>query len=115
MSVADMRMMRWMSGKTKNDRIQNEFIQENLGVAPIGDKIKDSRVRWAGDAWCRPSTTPVRKCDLVQEEGLKRARGMPKRTWLEVVRKDIGTYGLTESMTFNRAEWRTRICVADPN
>ncbi|KAL4185358.1 hypothetical protein AMTRI_Chr10g5540 [Amborella trichopoda] len=114
MSVAEMRMVRWMSCK-RRDRIYNESIQENLGVAPIGEKMRESRLRWAGHVWHRPSTIPIRRCELVQVEGLKRERGRPKRTRLEVVRKDMGIYGFTENMTFNRAEWRTMIHVADSN
>lgn len=30
-------MLRWMSVKTKNDRIRNEDIRDDLGVAPIKD------------------------------------------------------------------------------
>ena len=45
MSVAEMRMLRWMSGKTRKDRIRNESIGGSLGVAPIGDKMRESRLR----------------------------------------------------------------------
>ncbi|KAL4180956.1 hypothetical protein AMTRI_Chr12g234930 [Amborella trichopoda] len=112
--VAHKIRIRWANNKKTRDRIHNESIQENLGVAPIGHKMRECGLRWAGRVWCRPSTTPVRKCKLVQVEGLKMTRGRLKRTWLEVVRKDTGTYDLTEDMTFNRAEWRTMIYVAPP-
>ncbi|KAL4179859.1 hypothetical protein AMTRI_Chr13g122250 [Amborella trichopoda] len=115
MSVAKMRMLRWMSGKTRRDRIPNKSIRENLSMTPIGDKMRESRLRWVDHVWRRPSTTLVMRCGLVQVEGLKRVRGRPKRTRLEVVRKDMGIYVLSEDMAFNRVEWRTRIHVAGPN
>ncbi|KAL4179182.1 hypothetical protein AMTRI_Chr13g118790 [Amborella trichopoda] len=115
MGIAEMRILRWMSGKTRRDRIRNDSIQENLGVTPTGNKMRESRFRWAGHVWCRPSTTPVRRCELVQVEGLKRARGRPKRMWLEVFRKDMATYGVIENTAFNGARWRTRILVTNPN
>ena len=42
MSVAEMRMLRWMCGKTRQDRIRNECIREWVGVAPIEDKLRES-------------------------------------------------------------------------
>ncbi|KAL4194234.1 hypothetical protein AMTRI_Chr05g67600 [Amborella trichopoda] len=69
MSVAEIRLLRWISGKTRRDRIRNEYIRENLGVAPIGDKMKKNRLKWAGHVQHRSSTTHVRRCELVQVEG----------------------------------------------
>lgn len=43
MNVAKMRILRWMSGKTINDRIVNESINRSLGVAPIDDKMRKNR------------------------------------------------------------------------
>ncbi|KAI0489432.1 hypothetical protein KFK09_029275 [Dendrobium nobile] len=59
LSVAEMRMLRWMSGFTLRDRIQNEHIREKVGVAPVEDKIRESRLRWFGHIKRRPSDDPV--------------------------------------------------------
>lgn len=40
-----MRMLMWICGKTKNDKIKNESFQEHLGVASIGHKIRETRLR----------------------------------------------------------------------
>jgi len=34
-SVAEMRMLRWMSGVTREDRARNEYVRENVGIAWI--------------------------------------------------------------------------------
>ena len=45
MDVMEMRMVRWMFGKIKKDKIRNECFQEHLGVTSIGDKIRETRLR----------------------------------------------------------------------
>ncbi|KAM0844118.1 hypothetical protein ACQ4PT_057266 [Festuca glaucescens] len=44
MSVAEMRMLRWMCGHTRKDRIRNEIIRDRLGVAPIDEKLVQHRL-----------------------------------------------------------------------
>ena len=42
MTVAKMRMLRWMCGKTYKDKIMNERIKRHLDVAPIEHKIREA-------------------------------------------------------------------------
>jgi len=46
MMVAEMRMIRWMCGYARMDKIRNEVIREKVGVAPIEHKMKETRLRW---------------------------------------------------------------------
>ena len=50
-----MRMIRWMCGYTKLDRLRNKIIRKSVGVAPIKDKLRKSRlgglVMLEGGAW----------------------------------------------------------------
>ena len=43
--VPEMSMIRWLYGYTKLDRIMNEVIREKIGVAPIEDKRRETRLR----------------------------------------------------------------------
>ena len=46
--VTKMRMLRWMCGHTKMDKIRNESIREKVRVASIEDKLRETRLRWYG-------------------------------------------------------------------
>jgi hypothetical protein len=44
MSVAEMRMLRWICGYTTKDRIRNDDIRDKLGVTPIQEKLVQHRL-----------------------------------------------------------------------
>ncbi|RXH70921.1 hypothetical protein DVH24_015543, partial [Malus domestica] len=44
----------------------------------------------------------------------RRGRGRPRKTLEETLRKDLEYLDLTEDMTQNQAQWRSRIHIADP-
>ena len=114
LNVAEMRMLRWMSGITRRDRIRNEYIRESLGVAPLGEKLRECRLRWYGHMQRRPLDAPVRRLEGIHVNDAKRGRGRPKRTWMELIRKDLTLLSLTKEVAQNRLEWRSKIRVADP-
>ncbi|PKA59726.1 isoleucyl-tRNA synthetase [Apostasia shenzhenica] len=80
-NVAEMRMLRWMCGYTRKDRMRNEYIRKKVGVAPIEDKLRESRLRWFGHLNRRPIEAPVRKIEYwilpmyKEEEGDQRRHG----------------------------------------
>jgi len=45
MSVVEMRILRWMCGNTKRDKVRNEKIHSKIGVAPIKEKIRENRLQ----------------------------------------------------------------------
>ena len=47
LDVAEMRVLRWMSGVTKMDRIRNERIRGTTKVGEISKKVQESRLKWA--------------------------------------------------------------------
>ena len=111
--VAEMRMVRWMCGFTGLDRISNGVIRSLAGVAPIEEKVRESRLRWFGHVKRRSVAAPVRRCETINPPGGKRGRGRPKKNLEEVVREDLRVVGLTEDMAQDRRVWRDRIKVPD--
>ncbi|CAN6542610.1 unnamed protein product [Malus baccata var. baccata] len=85
MSVAKMRILRWMCGHTRKNKIMNEDIQ---------DERKSVKAVWT----CETKTyrAPVRRCDYETETQGQRGRGRPLRKYLDYL-------DLTEDMTQDRA------------
>ena len=45
MNVAEMKMLRFMSGVTRRDRLPNTRIRETVKVAELSKKVQDVRLR----------------------------------------------------------------------
>ncbi|KAL5132082.1 GTPase LSG1-2 [Glycine soja] len=104
--VAEMRMLRWMCGKTRQDKIRNEAIRERVGVAPIVEKMVENRLRWFGHVERRPVDSVVRRVDQMERRQTIRGRGRPKKTIREVIKKDLEINGLDRNMVLDRTLWR---------
>ena len=48
LSVAKMRMLRWICGYTRMDRVRNNDIRDRLEVASIEERLVQHRLRWFG-------------------------------------------------------------------
>lgn len=64
-SVAEIRMVRWMCGKTMSDRIRNGIIREMVGVVHTQDKLRENRLRWFGHIYCRRGDEVVKNSDMI--------------------------------------------------
>ncbi|PHT63712.1 UDP-glucose:glycoprotein glucosyltransferase [Capsicum annuum] len=102
LKVAEMRMLRWMCGFTRADRVRNEIIREKVGVVSVEDKMREVRLRWFGHVMRRGMDAPVRRCERLALDGFKRGRDRPKKYWREVIKRDMEQLQLTEDMTLDR-------------
>ncbi|KAL6579440.1 hypothetical protein OROMI_009656 [Orobanche minor] len=109
MNVAEMRMLRWMCGHTKKDRLRNEVIREKVRVASIEDKMMENRLRWFGHVRRRPVDAPVRRLESWGTSNIVKGRGRPKKTWIKLIENDMRFLGIGESMAMERQIWRERI------
>ncbi|KAF3649672.1 Ras-related protein Rab7 [Capsicum annuum] len=107
MKVAEMRMLRWMCGLIRGDRVRNETIREKVGVTSVECKMREARLRWFGHVKRRGMDAPVRRCERLALDGFRRGRGRPKKYWGEVIRRDMEQLQLTEDMTLDRKIWDT--------
>ena len=65
MNVAEMRILRWMCGNTRRDKVRNEYIRTKIGVASIEEKMRENRLRWSGHVRRRPTDAPVRRVERI--------------------------------------------------
>ena len=111
--VAEIRMVKWMCGFTRLDKIRNGVIRGLAQVAPIEAKMRESRLRWFRHVKRKSAASPVHRCEMINPPGGKRGRGRPKKSLEEVVSKELRVVGLTEDMTQDRRLWRDRIKVSE--
>jgi hypothetical protein len=80
LSVAEMRMLRWICGNIRRDRVRNYDIRKRLGVAPVEEKLVQHRLIWFGHIQRRPAEAPVRSGVIRRSSNEKRGRGRTNLT-----------------------------------
>ncbi|XP_074352196.1 uncharacterized protein LOC141691370 [Apium graveolens] len=112
LKVAEMRMLRWICGRTMLDKLSTGFFRNKLRVAPIAEKMKEGRLRWFGHIRRIRVSAPVRMVEDLVVSG-SRKRGRPRRTWADLLTLDLRALNLSDDLTSDRRSWRRRIMVAD--
>ena len=79
MSVAEIRMLRWMCGNTRRDKVRNEDIRIKIGVTFIEEKMRENHLRWFGHVRRRPTDAPVWRVECIKLGQVKRAQGRPEK------------------------------------
>ncbi|XP_063547626.1 uncharacterized protein LOC134755078 [Cydia strobilella] len=105
-------MLRWAAGVTRLDKVRNEYIRGSYKVAPITDKIQESRLRWYGHIMRRDEDHVVRKALALPNN--KRGGGRPPATWWSTISMDLEQSQLNKQTTQDRPTWRLRTRRADP-
>ena len=114
LDVVEMRMLRWMSGVAKLDRIRNERIRGTTKVGEISKKMQESRLTWYGHV-LRIEEEYVGKRVMGMEVPGKRRRGRPKRRWLDNTKSDLSERELLGEEAQDWAKWRRLRRHIDPH
>ena len=104
-----MRMMQWMYDYTRLARFRNVVIREKVRVAPLEEKMRETRRRWFRYVKRRSVNAPVRRCEEINLMQCRIGRGRLKMSGNKVIRGSIKCLGLTEDMAQDRNMWRAKI------
>jgi len=81
-------MVRWMSDiKVRDREFQVKRLRERLGLDDVILILQQNRLRWYGHVLRKENNDWLKKYIEYDVEGA-RPRGIPKRTWRDVVQKD---------------------------
>ena len=113
MDVAEMRMLRWMLGVTKMDRIKNERKRGTAKVVEMSKKIQEKRLHWYGHVMRRDNNYVGREMMQLEVEG-RRRRGRPRTRWKDCIDKDLSEKGVSGEEVNNCKEWKRLVRNSDP-
>ena len=113
MEVAEMKMLRFDTGVTINEKIRNEYIRSTVKVERLGMKMREGRLRWYGHVMRRDQEYVGRKMMEMELLG-KRRRGRLKRRFVNVMKEDMGKVIAKETDVEDRKVWRMMICCGHP-
>ena len=89
MEVAEMKMLRWMCGVTRLDKIRNEKIRGSPKVGEISKKVQERRMRWYGHVMRRDEEYVGKRVMGIE------VQGRPKKRWADCVKDDLREKGLS--------------------
>ena len=76
MNVAEMKMLRWMSGVTRRDRIPNKRLRGTVKVVKLLKKVQETRLRWYGHVLRKDEEDVERRMMDMEVQG-RMGRGRP--------------------------------------
>ena len=79
LEVEESYMLRRMMGVKWQDKLENEYVRVRAGVEGIGQKLRQSRLRWFGHVHRMADTELVKRVRVMQVQGKPRHRGDQSR------------------------------------
>ncbi|VDO91319.1 unnamed protein product [Heligmosomoides polygyrus] len=97
-------------GWTRRETMRNKDVRAVVKTAPIQLKMREQHLRWYGNILRRPEDHRM-KLALNCEAPKKRPRGVPRKRWKDVIKKDLAEIGTTPHDALDKMRWRqiTRI------
>ncbi|GFO03698.1 hypothetical protein PoB_003020300 [Plakobranchus ocellatus] len=114
LETTEMRMLRRIREVTLEDKMRSDDIRKELGVCPIGEKARESRLRWFGHVMRREPENHLKQMLNLEVPG-RRPRGRPKGRWRDGITRDMKQLHIEAEDAEDRSFWRKRTQAADLN
>ena len=101
-----MRMVRWMCNVSLKDMKSSQELRDRCGLESI--RLSLQRLGWFGHVERLDVDNWVRKSRDIVVDG-KSERGRPRKTWAQVIGKDLEEKHLQPMLAQDRLEWRRAI------
>jgi len=103
--ATEMDALRRSSRISRKERIRNVTIRQQIGLEEtIVKEIEQNQLTWYGHVK-RMAEGRLPRTALKWMPKQKRARGRPKRNWMESIRKAMNERNLNESQWEDRKQW----------
>ena len=104
----DRRMLRYMAGITRRDRVSSEEVARRCGVGMLRDALLRRRLGWFEHVERRDKWDALGRVRLVEAPG-RRPPGKPKKTWKKNMEEELNIFQLCAVQAQDRNGWRTII------
>ena len=112
-NTTEMKMLRWMQGKTRKDHVRNTTIRENAHVQPINTFLTKKRLSWFGHVQRREEHNIAKYVLATQVPG-SRPRGRPKLRWMDRIKQDMKENNIRPECATDRESWFIMIRNVNP-
>ena len=112
-NICEMQCLRRAVNKTRRNKIKNTKIREMVGTPAILHHIQQHRIRWFGHLTRMAPHQLASEAYNTKMSGYK-ARGRPRKTWIEGVKETLKTHNIPPTQAFRLAADRKLFLPSTP-
>ena len=94
-----------MCNVSLSERKSSEELRNRLHIPDIADLLRQERLRWFGHVERMEDDNPVSQCRNIEVAGT-RTKGRPRKTWNQVIKKDLQQLNLNPCLAQDRKAWK---------
>ena len=104
MNTTEMKMLRWIQGKTRKYHIRNVTIRKKAHTKPINTLLMKKRLSWFSHVLWRDDDNVAKSVLNTRIDG-SRPRGRPKLRWMDRLKDDMKKNNIRPEWASDRESW----------